>query len=316
MISRSTLIGALVVVELGIVGVATEAIAGGSVYRPPNLFGQAPFGLPEHGAPGAQTAGLGRLHRSFAAGPTPHVVIDIHDIDVTVHGDGGYAVQVDDDLRKSGWVSGDFPVVTVQQSLDTVRIAAESPEGEHFAIGSYERRVHITVPMTARLEVIGAGNMDVSALRSKLVAHIPAGQIHLRDHRGDVDISTGSGRITMVDVQGNDVAANTRDGRIYLTRVGADRLNGTSASGRIVGVDVRAVDGTLTTRDGRIILSFTGNSDATINAHTADGHVRVSGLPITESDEQRSVVRVGSGRGHFEVSTASGPISITPGASI
>jgi DUF4097 and DUF4098 domain-containing protein YvlB len=120
----------------------------------------------------------------------------------------------------------------------------------------------------------------------------------------------------MTDVQGDDIAANTRDGRIYLTRVGADRIDGTSSSGRIVGVDVRAVNGALTTRDGRVILSFTGNSDATVNARTADGTVHVSGLTATQVDQQRSVVRLGSARGLFEVSTDSGSITLTQGANV
>jgi DUF4097 and DUF4098 domain-containing protein YvlB len=201
--------------------------------------------------------------------------------------------------------------MAAQQTLDGVRI---SSPGDDVHVLRHE--VRITVPATARVELASAGGVQVSGLRSKLIAHIPDGAITVRDQRGDVDISTGSGRITMIDVQGTDIAANTRDGRIYLTRVGAERINAMSHSGRIVGVDVRAVDGTLTTRDGRVILSFTGDSDAVVSAHTADGTVNVSGFTITEKDDQRSVLRVGSGRGHFEVSTSDGPITITPGASV
>jgi hypothetical protein len=309
MISRSTLIGALVVVELGIAGLATEAIAGGSISRPPQFgFGGGAFGAGS-GAPD-------RLHRSFVAGLAPHVVIDVHDVDVVLQADSGSAVRVDETLQRSGFVSGDVPPLTAQQSLDVVRVSSSGDNGVHVVIGRFQHELRITVPSTARVEFASAGRIDVSGLRTKLLAHIPDGAIQVRDHRGDVDVSTGSGRITMVDVQGSDIAANTRDGRIYLTRVGADRINGSTSSGRIVGVDVRAVDGTLTTRDGRVVLSFTGNSDAIVSAHTGAGHVRVSGFTITESDDQRSVLRLGSGRGHFEVSTADGPITITPGASV
>jgi hypothetical protein len=314
MISRSTLIGALVVVELGIVGLATEAVAGGSITRSPGLL-PAPLGF----AGGASDFGAGsgaRLHRSFVAGLAPRVVIDVHDVDVVLQGDSGSAVRVDETLQRSGWVTGDVPPLTAQQALDVVRVSSAGENGVHLVIGSFRHELRITVPSMARVEFASAGRVDVTGLRSKLLAHVPDGAIQVRDHRGDVDVSTGSGRITMVDVQGSDIAANTRDGRIYLTRVGADRLNGSTSSGRIVGVDVRAVDGTLNTRDGRVVLSFTGNSDAIVSAHTGDGHVRVSGFPITESGDQRSVLRLGTGRGHFEVSTADGPITITPGASI
>jgi hypothetical protein len=257
-----------------------------------------------------------RLHRAFVAGLAPRVVIDVHDVDVVVQADSGSAVRVDEKLQKTGWVTGEFPTLAAQQSLDVVRISASGENGAHVVVGSLQHEVRVIVPALARVEFTSAGRVDVSGLRTKLLAHIPDGAIHVRDHRGDIDVSTGSGRITMVDVQGTDIAANTRDGRIYLTRVGADRINASSSSGRIVGVDVRAVDGTLITRDGRVVLSFTGNSDATVSAHTGDGHVRVSGFPITESDSGRSTFRLGSGRGHFEVSTADGPITITPGASV
>ena len=304
MISRSTLVGALVVVELAIVGLATEAVAGGSIF--PRMGPPAP---PQFGF-GSESAG--GLHRSFVAGPAPHVVIDVKDVDVVLQAGSGPAVRVDETLQRSWFFGGgDVPPVTAQQSLDGVRVSTSDANGAH--VKRHELR--ITVPAMARVEFASAGSVDVSGLRSKLVAHVPDGAIHIRDHRGDVDVSTGEGRITMIDVQGTDIAANTRDGRIYLTRVGADRINATTSSGRIVGVDVRAVDGTLTTRDGRVILSFTGNSDATVSAHTGDGDVSVSGFTITETGDQHSVLRVGSGRGHFEVSTLDGPITITPGAS-
>ncbi|HEX3452595.1 MAG TPA: hypothetical protein VHS26_04775, partial [Solirubrobacteraceae bacterium] len=65
MISRSTLIGALVVVELVIVGFAVKAIAGGGTAVAPGPFafshGASAFGRPEAGS--ATT-----LNRSFAAG--------------------------------------------------------------------------------------------------------------------------------------------------------------------------------------------------------------------------------------------------------
>ncbi len=305
MISRSTLIGALVVVELAIVGLATEAVAGGSIFR------AGPVGPPQFGF-GGDSAADG-LHRSFLAGPAPHVVIDVKDVDVVLQAGSGSAVRVDETLQRCWFFGGgDVPPVTAQQSLDGVRVSSSEANGVH--VQRHELR--ITVPATAQVEFASAGSVDVSGLRTKLLAHIPDGAIHVRDHRGDIDVSTGEGRITMVDVQGTDIAANTRDGRIYLTRVGADRINATTSSGRIVGVDVRAVDGTLTTRDGRLILSFTGNSDATVSAHTGDGEVSVSGFTITETGDQHSTLRVGSGRGHFEVSTSDGPITITPGASV
>jgi hypothetical protein len=307
MISRSTLIGALVVVELAIVGAAARAVAGDGPPSPPRI-GFAPL------APHAPAAP--RLDRTFATGLAPHVVIDVHDVDVYVRAENAVAVQAQETLQRAGFVSGEVAPLSAQQTPDGVRFSTPSGEGVHVVVGSFSHELHLTVPAGARVELASAGLVDVTGLRSKLVAHVAEGAIRIRDHRGDVDVSTGDGRITMTDVDGGDVAANTRDGRIYLTRVGGDRLNAFSASGRIVGVDVRAVNGALTTRDGRIILSFTGNSDATVSAHTADGKVRVTGFTSTPAGDDRTTVQLGGGRGHFDVSTDNGPITITPGASV
>jgi DUF4097 and DUF4098 domain-containing protein YvlB len=310
MISRSTLVGALVVAELAIVGLAARAIAGNAgPPEPPTP--PAPFAQLTAGTPAAA-----RLDRTYATGLAPHVVIDVHDVDVYVRGENAIAVRAQETVQRSGFVSGTVAQISAQQSPDGVRFTASSDENVHIVVGHYSHELHLTVPAGARVEFASAGLVDVGGLRSKLVAHVPDGAIRIQDHRGDIDASTGDGKITMTDVDGSDVAVNTRDGRIYLTRVGADRLVAFSNSGRIVGVDVRAVNGALTTRDGRVVLSFTGNSDATVSAHTGDGHVRVTGFPTTANDDRHTEVQLGSGRGRFEVSTDNGPITITPGASV
>ncbi len=307
MISRSTLVGALVVAELAIVGFAARAIAGDAGPPAPH----APFAPFAPGAPAGP-----RLDRTYATGLAPHIVIDVHDVDVYVRGENAIAVRAQETVQRSGFVSGSVAQVSAQQSPDGVRFTASSDEKVTIVVGHYAHELHLTVPAGARVEFASAGLVDVAGLRSKLLVHVPDGAIRISDHRGDVDVSTGDGKITMTDVDGSDVAANTRDGRIYLTRVGADRLVAFSNSGRIVGVDVRAVNGALTTRDGRVILSFTGNSDATVSAHTADGRVRVTGFPTIANDDRHTEVQLGSGRGRFEVSTDNGPITITPGASV
>jgi delta 1-pyrroline-5-carboxylate dehydrogenase len=315
MISRSTLLGALVVAELAIVGMGAKAIAGGDAYSPgPGHFGAGGFGHGLSGiGPGA--AGSTPLDRSFIAGPAPRVVVDAHDVDVVVDGTSSTTVRVVETIRKVGYVAGDVPAVAAQQTPDGVRVSATGST-DTIVIGSFSHELRISVPPNARVEVTSAGHVDAAALRSKLIAHLAEGAIRIHDHRGDIDVSTGSGSIRMVGVEATEIAASTRDGRVYLTRVAADRIHASSASGRIVGADVRAVDGVLTTRDGRIILSFTGNSDATVNAHTADGKVHVSGFDVTENNDQRTIVRLGSGRGRFEVSTDNGPITITHGANV
>ena len=311
MISRSTLIGALVVVELGIVGLAARAIAGdGNPLRFPEP--SAPMVLPE----GAQKQG--RLDKTLPVGFTPRVLIDVHDVEVVIETSLQPTVRAVESLKTAGYVSGTIPPIVAQPTTEGMRISAGS-SGDVFALfGSITRQLYLTVPPAAHVEILSSGRLDASGLRSKLIAHVEEGAIHVRDHRGDLDVATQSGRIELVDVQGSDIAANTHEGRLYLTRVGADRIDAHSNYGRIYAVDVRAVDGALSTHSGRISASFTRNSDATVAVRTKDGEVTVAGLPAQSKsdDNSYSIVTLGDGQGHFEVSTDEGAINISQGASV
>jgi len=308
MISRSTLIGALVVVELGIAGLATRAVAGSHMGVDARFDGP-PVGFAASASRGAH------VDKTLLTGAAPHVVIDVHDVDVVIAAGSQPVVHAVESLHVSGWVSGGVPPIAVQPTADGVRVTSGG-EGVHVFVGDVTRSLHVTVPEGSRVEVLSAGRIDASGLRAKLIAHSPDGSIHVRDHRGDLDVSSASGRIELIDVQGADIAANTHDGRLYFTRVGADRIDGHTNYGRIYAVDVRAVDGALSTHSGRISASFTGNSDATVAVSTRDGDVTVSGLPSTQSGSQGRTVKLGTGRGHFEVSTDEGAVNISQGANV
>ncbi|MDB5093725.1 MAG: hypothetical protein JWO85_1826 [Candidatus Eremiobacteraeota bacterium] len=301
MISRSTVLGGLIVVELAIVGAAASALTGGGT----------PSG---YGAP--TSMGSTALDRTFITGPAPRVVVDVGDVHVTVETAGSPSVHVVETVLAHGFMSGKPDAVVAEQTPDGVRVHSTGDGSLHVMLGHFNHELRLVVPATARLELATGGRIDASGLRAKLVAHSSDGSIHVRDHQADLDASTDSGRVELVDVQGKAIDATTRDGRIYLTRVGADRLVAHSDSGRIVGAGVRAFDGSLTTADGRVIVSFTAGSDATAQVHTDDGEVRVAGFSSTDDGTSKRTVRLGSGRGHFEISTASGPITITQGANV
>jgi hypothetical protein len=312
MISRSTLIGALVVVELALVGLAVKAVAGDSQ---PSAFGFARHGRHHGFTTDGPVAGL---EKTFAAGSSPRVVVDVHSVDVIVQSDGSPTVRVVEVLRKSGYVGGTIERVAATETAEGVRVATPRESGTHVMFGSLSHEVRIFVPAAAQVEVVSGRSVDVSGLRNKLIAHISEGVIKIRDHRGDVDVSTGDGRIYLTDVQGADIAGNTRSGRLYFTRVGADRIDAHTNFGRIYATDIRAVNGALTTKEGRVQVSFAGNSDAVVSASSHDGGaVTVSGLPSVEDGKSSRSVRFGSGRGRFEVSTDDeGPVAISQGANV
>jgi hypothetical protein len=311
MISRSTLIGALVVAELTIVGLAARAIAGDPATCP---FG---FGHGHAGFTGKNVAAVTALDKSFEAGASPHVIIDVHNLPVILQSDGSSSVRVVEVLSKSGYVSGTVEPVTASATAEGVRIATARDSSTHLMFGSLTHEVRIHVPPAAQVDVVSGGSVDASGLRNKLIAHVGEGVVRVRDHRGDVDVSTGDGRIYLTDVQGADVAATTRSGRLYFTRVGADRIDAHTNFGRIYATDIRAVDGALTTKEGRVQISFAGNTDAVVSAsNRGDGGVRVSGMPSTDDGASSRTIRFGAGRGRFEVSSDDGPVVVTQGANV
>jgi len=269
MISRSTLIAALVVVELAIVGLSANALGIGHALPAPAPIAFTPS------FPGAPASGTTTpLDRTFMTGPSPSVQVDIPGIDVTVETGNVLTVHVIETITRRGWVSGKPVPLTAEQTPEGIRVRAAGTGGVFAIFGAYSHTLRIIVPPAARVELATESNIEASGLRAKLIAHTSDGWIHVRDHHGDLDVNTDDGRIELVDVAGAAIDAVAHDGRIYMTRVGADRLVAHSDSGRIVGTGVRAVDGGLTTRDGRILVEFTTSSDATAQVHTDDSRLR------------------------------------------
>jgi hypothetical protein len=306
MISRMTLVGALVVVELGIVGMAAEAISGDSA-RTHWSFG------PHWGHPPPPR--VSRIDKTFETGTAPHVVLDVDKADVTIQAGSAAVVHVAGTMQVSGYTSGAEPALTAIRTADGVRVAAESGL-VRVRFGRLTRELRLTVPPDAQVEIVGAGSVVARGLHAKLVAHVDNADVRVFNHRGDVDVKTSSGDVELLDVQGATLAVHTDDGALKLTSSGADFIDARSASGDITAVDLRAVNGALITQDGHLSVSFTGTSDATVNVHAGDGDVHVAGLSSTDNEDHRSVVHVGSGRGHFEVSSGSGSITVTQGASV
>ena len=110
MISRSTLVGALVVVELVIVAAAGQAIGGGGRTTPLPPGTHTHFGIVfhnnyhRHGGAAAAPDVTTNLDKTFTAGGlTPRVVVDVVDVPVTVQTGGLPAVHVAGSVHKSGY---------------------------------------------------------------------------------------------------------------------------------------------------------------------------------------------------------------------
>ncbi len=311
MISRSTLIGALVVVELVIVGSAIGSFC-------PN--GTKPTGFTFHvGSPAmASDATHAPLDRTFTTGPAPHVVVDISTVDTVIETADTPTVRVIETLHRSGWVVGTPLTIVARQTADGVSVDGV---GKHYGVstflGSFQHNVRVIVPRGARVEIANAGRVDASGLRAPFAAHSSNGSLHLTDLLADVDVTTNNGRIELTDVHAAKIVAHTGNGRLQLTRVGAEQLDGHTGNGPIYGSGVKVVGGSLTTGNGRIVAEFGANSDAVVSAHTGIGRVRTQGTTESDGGDSRNrEIRFGTGRGQFELSTGNGSVSITQGANV
>ena len=315
MISRSTLVGALVVTELVIVAAAGQAMLGGG---PAYASGSTPgthqhFGITFHNRSHEAPAVTSTLDKTFAGGLAPHVVVDAGDVPITVQTGTLPAVHVLGTVRKSGFTNAEDGAIVAVQTADGVRITASDTSDVH---GSFERTLQLTVPPGALVEIASGGAVGASGLRAKLIAHVKDGAIHVSNQRGDVDVTTASGDVELVDVQADAIVARTDDGHVKLTSVGADHFDVHTASGEIAATDLRAVDGAVTTADGAVSVTFAANSDANVSVHTSDGSITgAGGQDGTDAAESRTV-RLGSARGQFTVSTDSGSITINQGAKV
>ncbi len=304
MISRSTLIGALVVVELAILGLAAKAVPGNS----PNTNWNFDPSWTHQPAPTTS-----RLDKTFETGSAPHVVLDVDNADVTVQAGAATSVHVTGTMKVSGHHSGVQPALTAIRTADGVRVAVESG----LVFGRIERDVRITVPPDAQVEIASAAGVVANGLRGKLVARLDDGAVRISNHRGDVDVTTSSGDIDVLDAQGGVFALRTDDGALKLTSSGADHLDARTGSGAITAIGLRAVDGALQTDDGRIDVNFAPESDATVNLHADDGHINGARVTAPDGDSASGrSMRLGSGRGQFTISTDRGSIAVAHGASV
>jgi len=314
MLSRSTVVGALVVAELAVVGLAVRSLGFGSGPDRPHV--QMAMQMPDMTMPvmsmasAAVPAGgtvLGNGERTFATGPAPHVVVALeNDARLIVRAADSGSVRVTLDLTKEGWPARPPIPLTADATADGVRVAmAAPPSGVSFSMGGYDRTITIEVPPNARVEISSAeGRVSTSGLQAPVRVRADDGTIEIRDQHGDVD-------------------ARTSDGRIVLANVDADRLVAHSADGSIDANNVRLADGELTTDSGHVEVSASSASDSVVAIHTDDGSVRIaSGLSSEnhsssdDDDRQSRTVTLGSARGKFTIATSDGHVSLSQGAKV
>jgi hypothetical protein len=293
MVPRGTIIAALAVIELAIIGEGFVAIRGGS---PAAGFARI-AAEPTTAAPLEE----GGAHRIFVAEGQPALTVDIGYADLTII--TANAPVIDVSVRPStafGLLRATAPITTRDED-GTIRIATTG--GTRWVIGD-DRMVTVRVPPHTKVTVVKAGDILADGLRA------PASLT-----------SVGRGSVTVEDYNAPELQVAASNGHISLHGIDAERLDATSSNGRVDGTALRVRDGTVES-DGRVTLEFAAGADSLVTAETNDGAVRLSGFPAAQSapsetsgdaddDASARTVRLGAGSGRLNVHASEGNINLT-----
>jgi hypothetical protein len=295
MISRSTLIAALVVVELAIIGEMFVAFRG-----------DQPPAWPMQGTEAEAASGPnlieGGAHMIFDGGAHPALTVNIGYADLTVL--TGSSSQIDVSVSKStdfGPFRSKAPI-TARKEGDTTLVM--TTPGEGWTMGD-NRMVTVVVPPATHVTIVKAGDIDVTGLRGE--ASIKA---------------VGMGSISVEDYDGPALRVEASNGRISLNRIIAARIDVVSSDGRIEGTALQVRDGSIESSDGRVTLGFAPGTDTLVTAEVSDGKIRLSGLESAspaethkssdddDDDSTTQSVRIGAGTGRLDVRSSDGNIEL------
>jgi hypothetical protein len=290
MISRGTILAAILVAELAIVGTAIVAVRGDQIGQ---SFAQPAFAQFAHGSHLIE----GGPHQLFDAGPHPSLTVDIGYADLTIR--TGKATQIDVSLSPSsdyGLFRAKAPI-TAHQDGQTVRVGTMH---ESALTTGDNRMVTVVVPDGTKVTVLHAGNITANGLRAEAAF-----------------TSVGNGFIRIEDYDGPILHLTAMRGPIIMHAVAAERLDASAQHDRVDGTALRIHDGSIDSGD-RVTLGFLSGTNTVVNADTDDGKITATGLNATadgtkkndDDDASSQTVRVGTGNGSLDVHTSDGNINL------
>jgi hypothetical protein len=291
MLSRGTILAAILVAELAIVGTAIVAVRGdqiGPSFAPP-AFAQLTQG--SHLIEGGP-------HQIFDVGPNPSLTVNIGYADLTIL--SGKAKQIDVSVSPSpdyGLFRSKAPI-TANEDGQTVRVGTV----EHGLTTGDNRMVTVVVPDGTKVTVLHAGDIKASGLRAEASF-----------------TSRGNGFIKIEDYDGPALHLTAPNGPIIMHAVAVERLDASARNDRVEATALRVHDGSIESGD-RVTLGFATGTNTVVNADTDDGKITTTGFSDGASvagtkkndddDSSSQTVRVGTGNGSLDVHTNDGNIHL------
>jgi len=153
----------------------------------------------------------------------------------------------------------------------------------------------VEVPEGKRVAVyLGVGPLRSVGVSADLVLDTHVGAVEVREHRGDLEVDTGSGSVHLRSVSGGAVGVDTGSGSVRLAGVRADRLLVDTGSGQVRGDGLETPELEIDTGSGGIAVRDVTTRRVVLD--TGSGSVRL-GL-ASDVDE-------------MEIDTGSGSVEVT-----
>lgn len=263
--SRTSIVAALVAIEVAIVGLALYSIG----------MSHPAFGI-------------GSMQRydfaakpiaPIAAGTTPRVTIDDPQSGVAVKLSTDGLVHVVDmtSLHGTRWpTSSTVPALTVSRTADGVSVY-RPPHDTFMLFGDSYEHIEVDVPSGSHVDITHCEGADIEGITGGVVARSQDGHIGLTDISGTVDAHSDDGSIRThgLALTGANTLT-TNDGRIELGLApGADlTVNASTSDGRII-VDGKRVN----ENDDSDSVQYTlrlGNGTGTLRAASQDGSIHIT----------------------------------------
>lgn len=263
-----------------------------------------------------------REEKRFQVNGVPDISLNTFDGSIELRSWDRPEVRIDIEKRAGDKAQAQAITVKAEQSGNTITIDVQKPVASQVVVGfgtTPSAKVVATVPR-----------------RSNITARSGDGSITIERIDGAVDLTTGDGTVRGLDLSG-PLRAHTGDGSLRFENVsGSVDLQtgdgGARLSGKLRVVKLRTGDGSvqvlaepgssmsdewdIRTGDGGLRLELPDGFDATLNATTNDGGVRVVGFggPTSASkddDQARSLVRpIGTGGKLLRLRSESGTILV------
>jgi DUF4097 and DUF4098 domain-containing protein YvlB len=195
----------------------------------------------------------------------PELRVETHDANVRI--ESWDQNKVEAHVTTRGWhIGGGGLEIVEHQQGNAVDIELRQPHHAHFSIGIENRRTELEIRMPR------SGKVNV---------HSGDGAVSARGLEGELDFTTGDGRLEIEDVDGS-LRAHTSDGSVRVSGR-FDVLELRTSDGR---VEVEARPGSqlreawdVRSSDGSVTLRLPGDLAADVALHTSDGSITTN-VPI------------------------------------